>query len=362
MKIDTCIIIKNEENNIEPLVHQLAMFSDEIHITDTGSTDSTLEILEKLKETYPNLFIHHFEWVMDFSKAKNYSLTCYECNADYQFWCDADDQLNDTLIQTLQEFRDSKDKDANIYYIHYQYFDGDTNPHLRTSLLKTNSDIQWHDPIHEYVALQEDYKLDTDFFDNGSLIIHKRVHGHTMRNLEIFFNMEKTKYEFTGRNRYYYGQELLGFGLNDSAANQFIKCIDFNNGDLLDKFNSIIKLFSIDKNLFLENAYKLLKIGLIRKDILYHLGEVYLADKNWIIAKMYYEATVNYPEPAALYTFLYDHNTNVNAYLQLNYIAYYYEHDINKTIMYNNKVLELDPENVAAKNNLKILQEHTTES
>ena len=39
-------------------------------------------------------FLHHFKWCMDFAKARNYSLTCYECKSDYQFWCDGDDELN----------------------------------------------------------------------------------------------------------------------------------------------------------------------------------------------------------------------------------------------------------------------------
>lgn len=358
MKIDSCIIVKNEENNIEQLINQLILFSNEVHVTDTGSTDNTLNILKNLQNIYSNLFIHHFEWVKDFSKAKNYSLTCYDCKADYQFWCDGDDQLNDKLIETLKSFVSENNLDDTIYYIKYQYFDGDTNPHLRTSLFKANFDIYWKDPIHEYIPLKSNYKLNTYFFDNGSLIIHKSTDfNHNGRNLDIFFNMEKTGFQFDGRNRYYYGQELKNNGLVDLATIQFIKCIEYPNGDILDKYNSVIQLFFIDKPMFLKYAYQMLNNGNFRKDIFYYLAEYYLSINNYQLATAYYLTTVNLPEPEPLFSFMYDHKTNVYCYLQLNVIAYYQYNDFQKCLEYNQKVLEIDPENETAKNNINILKD-----
>ena len=43
--ISACLIIKNEIDNIKGLVSDLRKFCDEIAITDTGSTDGTLEWL-----------------------------------------------------------------------------------------------------------------------------------------------------------------------------------------------------------------------------------------------------------------------------------------------------------------------------
>ena len=98
MTIDTCIIVKNEEKTISKLIYQFLLFSHEIHITDTGSTDNTINLIKEAQKSNPNIFLHHFEWCNNFAKARNYSLTCYDCKADYQFWCDGDDELNDILI------------------------------------------------------------------------------------------------------------------------------------------------------------------------------------------------------------------------------------------------------------------------
>ena len=58
MKIDTCIIVKNEEKTIKKLIEQFLVFSNEIHITDTGSTDNTIKIIEDFSKKYS--FMHLF--------------------------------------------------------------------------------------------------------------------------------------------------------------------------------------------------------------------------------------------------------------------------------------------------------------
>ena len=112
--IDSCLIIKNEEENIKSLINQLLTFSHEIHITDTGSTDNTLNIIDELQTINSNIFLHYYKWDMNFSNAKNYSLHYDNNISDYQFWCDGDDTLNDELINRLNEFKYSYEE-ADIF-------------------------------------------------------------------------------------------------------------------------------------------------------------------------------------------------------------------------------------------------------
>ena len=222
--IDSCLIIKNEEENIKSLINQLLTFSHEIHITDTGSTDNTLNIIDELQTINSNIFLHYYKWDMSFSNAKNYSLHYDNNISDYQFWCDGDDLLNNELINRLNEFKYSYEE-ADIFYIKYKYYEDDLSPHFRTSLLKTAANHKWLDPIHEFIELQPHFSLNFDYFNNGSLIIHHRKEVHTNRNLEIFQNMEKTGWKFTPRNLFYYGTELAAVGLRESALEMFKKCI-----------------------------------------------------------------------------------------------------------------------------------------
>ena len=70
-----CIIAKNEEKHMDQFLSSIKKhFSKctyEIVIVDTGSNDRTVEIAQKYTDK-----IFHFEWINDFSAARNYSLSC----------------------------------------------------------------------------------------------------------------------------------------------------------------------------------------------------------------------------------------------------------------------------------------------
>ena len=203
VKIDSCIIVKNEENNISTLLDQLLKFSSEVHITDTGSTDNTVNIIKEYSEKYHNVFIHYFDWIYDFSAARNYSLHYDNDTSEFKFWCDADDQLSDRLLEMLIDL--SKNGDYNkmndVYAIRYIYFEGDKNPYFRLPLFKTTSEFKWNDPIHEYLSFSLSTIHNYDYFTDDAVIIHKRAEGvsHNDRNLEIFKKAEADNKTFTSR-------------------------------------------------------------------------------------------------------------------------------------------------------------------
>lgn len=354
--IDSCLIIKNEEENIKSLINQLLTFSHEIHITDTGSTDNTLNIINELQTINSNIFLHYYKWDMNFSNAKNYSLHYDNNISDYQFWCDGDDLLNDELINRLNEFKYSYEE-ADIFYIKYKYYEDDLNPHVRTSLLKTAANHKWLDPIHEFIELRPDFSLNFDYFNNGSLIIHHRKEVHANRNLEIFQNMEKTGWKFTARNLFYYGTELAAVGLRESALEMYKKCIyskDIN--DITDQINSLKEyaFLKFDEE-WIKMFYYLLSNNYYRGDLFYLAGEYYFnVANNNELAKIYYLAAINYKYDVCISFGLDNFNITVNPLLQLGLIAYN-EKKYEESLSYNYKVLEYDSNNEIAKNNILFL-------
>lgn len=73
--ISICIIGKNEEKHLpqflESIKKAIANAPVEIVYVDTGSTDKSLEIARKYTSA-----IYHFDWIGDFSAARNFSLSC----------------------------------------------------------------------------------------------------------------------------------------------------------------------------------------------------------------------------------------------------------------------------------------------
>ena len=65
--ISLCMIVKNEEIHIARCLDSVAELVDEIIIVDTGSTDSTVEIVSDYTSN-----IYLYTWKDDFSDARNY--------------------------------------------------------------------------------------------------------------------------------------------------------------------------------------------------------------------------------------------------------------------------------------------------
>jgi glycosyltransferase involved in cell wall biosynthesis len=68
--ISLCMIVKNEEQVLAKCLDSVKDLVEEIIIVDTGSTDSTKEIAAKYTSR-----IFHFDWIDDFSAARNYSFS-----------------------------------------------------------------------------------------------------------------------------------------------------------------------------------------------------------------------------------------------------------------------------------------------
>ncbi|MCM1173596.1 MAG: glycosyltransferase [Blautia sp.] len=98
--ISVCIIARNEEKNIEKCLAPLMPYHFEIIVVDTGSTDRTKEIARK----YTDL-IYDFEWVNDFSAARNFSLK--KASHNYVLILDCDEFLTeidlDAVCQAIEE-------------------------------------------------------------------------------------------------------------------------------------------------------------------------------------------------------------------------------------------------------------------
>ena len=62
MQISACIICKNEEQYIGKCIQALRALPVHIVVADTGSTDSTLSILEKLLTSNDTLCVMIFPW------------------------------------------------------------------------------------------------------------------------------------------------------------------------------------------------------------------------------------------------------------------------------------------------------------
>jgi len=73
--VSCCTIFKNEEKRMGWFLDNILPLVDEVVLVDTGSTDRSVEIIkEKMRHWPGRIKLYDFEWVDDFSKARNFSM------------------------------------------------------------------------------------------------------------------------------------------------------------------------------------------------------------------------------------------------------------------------------------------------
>ncbi len=95
--ISLCMIVKNEEKNLRKCLDNIKDYVDEIIIVDTGSTDKTKEIAHEYTDK-----VYNFDWVMDFSEARSFSIT--KATNDWILVLDADEFIINFDKSTVQNF------------------------------------------------------------------------------------------------------------------------------------------------------------------------------------------------------------------------------------------------------------------
>ena len=94
--ISLIVIAKNEEKNLERCINSVKKIADEIIIIDTGSLDRTKEIAKKFTDK-----IFDFEWIDDFSAAKNFAID--KANEDWILFLDADETISEKDLDKIKK-------------------------------------------------------------------------------------------------------------------------------------------------------------------------------------------------------------------------------------------------------------------
>lgn len=201
ISISLCMIVKNEEAVLARCLDTVADLVEEIVIVDTGSQDATKEIASRYTDR-----IYDFEWIDDFSAARNFAFS--KAGMEYIYSADADEVLDQENRDRFLDLKESLLPEVEIVQMKYgnqlQFgtvynFDEEYRP----KLFKRLRNFVWEDPIHEMVRLQP------VVFDSEIVITHMPASSHAGRDLQNLYRQTERGVRLSKRLHTMYARELF---------------------------------------------------------------------------------------------------------------------------------------------------------
>ena len=158
------MIVKNEEKYIKDCLESVKDIADEIVIVDTGSTDSTISIAESYGAK-----VYHFEWINDFSAARNFALS--KSNGEWILYLDADERLDSKSIHELKRIISTSQRTG--YFCTVKSLDREEsrdNSMSYVRLFANSPEIKFIGKVHEQIVPSLSYNDYT--LSKSSILIH----------------------------------------------------------------------------------------------------------------------------------------------------------------------------------------------
>lgn len=252
--ISVCIIGKNEEKNIERCLAPLAKLGLEIIYVDTGSTDRTKELAAKYTDR-----LYDFEWISDFSAARNFSIS--KASHNYVLAIDCDEFLTQIDPAALARAIDEHPRGVGTIQLD-NYCESENGPTCipnRLERLFHKRYYHYENPIHEQICEIKTGSTYYERYDAPIVVDHVGYAGtaeerqqKTARNNELLFQeiakhpddpynyfQVAQSYNFTSdyENAYLYYKKAFALGLDTAnpwtyvMANNFINvCVQLDRG------------------------------------------------------------------------------------------------------------------------------------
>lgn len=186
--LSVCMIVKDESEFIDGAVKSVRDVADEVIVVDTGSSDDTV-ILARAAGAE----VHFFDWVGDFSKARNASLT--HATGDWILVLDADERLKPESRVSLRAVIEAhhNDDDFTVFCVQIKNYTrgGDyQNDGFSGRLFRNVPALRFSGKVHEEVGRDfgTDYRLDIVFDHYGAdpqVMLEKGKDDRNLKLLEL---------------------------------------------------------------------------------------------------------------------------------------------------------------------------------
>ncbi len=298
--ISICIIVKNEQENLQVCLERLAPTGFEIVIADTGSSDNTKEIARKYTD-----YVYDFEWEDDFSKARNFIMG--KASNDFIMMVDSDEFLTDINIEELKYLILKNPEAVGRIHRNNIFFREDNGFQAKEQVNRifSKQHYRYYGRIHEQIERMDRKEYETYsvpvFFDHsgydGSL---EKRSEKSERNLHLL----KRMLEEDGADPYVLYQLAKAYYMKrdyDSAVIYFREALTFDLDTRLEYVIDMVEIYAYAliktkqyrEALLLENIYDEFSHS---ADFVFVMGLIYMENGMFEKALQEFEKVVKFAD------------------------------------------------------------------
>ena len=243
--IALCMIVKASDDEAVLLNRCLKSVDgvfDEINITITGEN----EWCEKTAKSH-GAKVSHFEWVNDFSKARNFNFA--QATTDFVMWLDSDDIVRGAKnIRSVVETMHEGGVDCGVMNYLYDFDDYGrcTVKHLKTRIVKKGS-VEWvgalHEDFHELRNIESRFIEDVEILH---LTTEERAKQSSKRNTELALE-EARKNPGDPRNTWLVANAFMSEGSHEKAKEKYEEFLKKSGSDE-EKYLALLNIADITKD------------------------------------------------------------------------------------------------------------------
>jgi O-antigen biosynthesis protein len=151
VRLSLCMIVRDNAGTILPCLESIRPWVDEMVVVDTGSTDETPQIVERLGGR-----LFHFPWCDDFSAARNESLR--HARGEWLFWMDSDDTIDPACGRGLRALAYGTVDPSVLGFVVQVHCPGNSDDGVsdvtavdHVKLIRNRPDLRFEGRIHEQI-------------------------------------------------------------------------------------------------------------------------------------------------------------------------------------------------------------------
>ena len=207
-RISQCMIVKNEEKNIErALTWGKGIVSEQV-VVDTGSTDRTMEIARQMGAR-----VFKFSWIDDFSAAKNFAIS--KANYEWIAFLDADEYMSPgdgkKILNYVEALQDTEAESLLTAWVNLDNKGNVMNVGTQNRIFKRH--LRYEGRIHEHLTSKRNHLQQVADVANEVTIYHtgygkqeeNQKSGRNLKLILLELQEHPDNYEMWG----YLGQEYM---------------------------------------------------------------------------------------------------------------------------------------------------------